>query len=72
MVLNIAEGNGRGIETDRRKFLEMAESSVIKVVTYVHLCQRAGEVAPEAARAGLSLLDRVALLVRGLSEHTGS
>jgi len=48
-VLNIAEGNGRRIETDRRKFLEMAESSLIKVVTYIHLCQRTGEMAPEAA-----------------------
>ena len=65
-VLNIAEGNGRRIETDRRQFLEMAESSLIKVVTFIHLCQRTGEVAPEAAQIGLSLLDRAAMLVRGL------
>jgi len=66
VVLNIAEGNGRRIETDRHKFLETAESSLIKVVTYIHLCQRAGELEPEAAHHGLSLLDRAALLVRGL------
>ena len=69
-VLNIAEGNGRRIETDRRKFLETAESSLIKAVTYIHLCQRTGEVAPEAAQMGLSLLDRAALLVRGLIGST--
>lgn len=71
-VLNIAEGNGRRIETDRRKFLETAESSLIKAVTYIHLCQRTGEVAPEAAQMGLSLLDRAALLVRGLIGSTRS
>ena len=69
VVLNIAEGNGRRIETDRRKFLELAESSIIKVATYIHLCQRTGEVAPDTAHLGLGSVDRVTLLVRGLIEN---
>ena len=53
------------MQTDRRKFLEMTESSVIKVATYIHLCQRTGEVSPDAAQVGFSFVDRVALSVRG-------
>lgn len=68
VVLNIAEGNGRRIEADHRKFLELAESSVIKVSTFIELCQRTGEMRAEFARRGLVLVDRVALLVRGLVE----
>jgi len=66
VVLNIAEGNGRRIEADHRKFLEMAESSVTKVTTYIQLCQRTGEMETETAQRGLVLLDRVGVLVRGL------
>jgi four helix bundle protein len=66
VVLNIAEGNGRRIEADHRKFLDLAESSVIKASTYIQLCQRTGEMKAESAQRGLVLLDRVALLVRGL------
>ena len=69
VVLNIAEGNGRRIEADHRKFLELAESSIIKVSTYIQLCQRTGEMKAESAQRGLDLLDRVALLVRGLIER---
>jgi four helix bundle protein len=66
VVLNIAEGNGRRLQADHRKFLELAESSLIKVSTYIQLCQRTGEIEAESAQRGLILLDRVALLVRGL------
>jgi four helix bundle protein len=66
VVLNIAEGNGRRIEADHRNFLGLAESSVIKVNTYIQLCHRTGEMKFESAKGGLVLLDRVALLLRGL------
>jgi four helix bundle protein len=42
VVLNIAEGNGRRMEADHRRFLELAESSVMKVNTYIQLIQRSG------------------------------
>ena len=70
VVLNIAEGNGRRIEADHRNFLELAESSVLKVCTYIQLCERSGVIKVESARGGLVLLDRVALLVRGLARNT--
>lgn len=70
VVLNIAEGNGRRTELEHRKFLELAESSVMKANTYIQLSQRTGEMAMEAAQHALALLDRVAVLVRGLAVNT--
>jgi four helix bundle protein len=67
VVLNIAEGNGRCLEGDRGKFLEIAESSLVKAATYVELCERTGEVDLGQKQRGIALLDRVALRVRGLS-----
>ncbi len=70
VVLNIAEGNGRRGEGDRGKFFESAESSVMKVNTYIQLSQRTEEMSKEAARHGLALLERAARLVRGLVRYT--
>jgi four helix bundle protein len=67
VVLNIAEGNGRRTEADHRRFLELAESSVVKANTYIQLIQRTGEMPVETEQQGLALVDRVALLVRGLT-----
>jgi four helix bundle protein len=69
VVLNIAEGNGRRMEADRGRFFESAESSVMKVNTYLQLSQRTGEMSVEAGQCGLALVERVARLVRGLVEH---
>jgi len=46
---------------DQRKFLELAESSVMKVNTYMQLSQRTGEILLEPAQRGLAPVDRVAL-----------
>jgi hypothetical protein len=54
----------------RGKFFESAESSIMKVNTYLQLSQRTGEMSVEAGQCGLALVERVALLVRGLVEHT--
>jgi four helix bundle protein len=70
VVLNIAEGNGRRMEADRGKFFESAEPSALKANTYIQLSQRTGEMSVEAAKRGLALVERVALLVRGLAENT--
>jgi hypothetical protein len=58
------------MEADRRKFFESAESSALKVNTYIQLSQRTGEMSVEAGQSGLALVEMVALLVRGLVEHT--
>jgi four helix bundle protein len=70
VVLNLAEGNGRRGDGDRGKFFASAESSALKVNTYMQLSQRTGEMSKEAARCGLALVERAALLIRGLAEHT--
>ena len=72
VVLNIAEGNGRCLDADRRTFLETAESATVKAATYLELSWRTGEVDSSQRRDGMALLDRIALLVRGLSESTRS
>ena len=67
VVLNVAEGNGRCLEADRRKFVEIAESSAVKVATYLDLCERVAEVDFRQKQCGIALLDRVGLMLRGLS-----
>ena len=67
VVLNIAERNGRYSEADRGNFVETAESSTIKAAAYLDLSERMGEVDRKQRDCGMALLDRVALMLRGLS-----
>lgn len=71
IVLNIAEGNGRPLEGDHRQFLATAEASVVKAATFLDLCQRTAEVDRSQRESGMTLLERVALLVRGLARAVG-
>ncbi|MCI0534199.1 MAG: four helix bundle protein [Verrucomicrobiales bacterium] len=68
VVLNIAEGNGRYLEGDRRNFLDIAEASAVKAAAYLDLCERKAELDPEQRQLGVDLLRRIALMVRGLSQ----
>ena len=67
VVLNLAESNGRHLEADRRQFLEIAESSIVKVAAYVDLCQRLGELESTHRATGMELVEQIAIMVRGLS-----
>ena len=67
VVLNIAEGNGRYPEADRRKFLDIAESSAVKAAAYLDLCQSKAELDAGQRERGVGLLARVALMIRGLA-----
>jgi four helix bundle protein len=67
VVLNIAEGNGRCLGADRHKFVEIAESSAVKAATYLDLCERTAEVDSGQRQCGRALLNRVGVLLRGLS-----
>jgi four helix bundle protein len=69
VVLNIAEGNGRYPEADRRKFLEIAESSAVKAAAYLDLCQSKAELDAGQRERGVGLLARVALMIRGLATN---
>jgi four helix bundle protein len=62
-------GTGRCLDADRRKFLETAESATVKAAAYLDLSHCAGEMDSSQRRQGIVLLDRVALLVRGLGER---
>jgi hypothetical protein len=67
VVLNLAEGNGRSLEADRRPFFETAESSIVKVAAYLDLGQRLGEVEVAQKAPGMAMVDQIAIMVRGLS-----
>ena len=69
LVLNIAEGNGRRLEGDRWTFSETAESAVVKAGAYLPLRRRTGAVEASSGEEGMALLDRAALLVRGLRDY---
>ena len=66
---DIAESNGRYPEADRRKFLDIAESSAVKAATYLDLCQSKGELDAEQKERGLELLGRMALMLWGLASR---
>jgi len=67
VVLNIAEGNGGCLGADRHQFVEIAESSAVKVATFLDLCERTAEVDSGQRQSGIALLNRIGLLWRGLS-----
>jgi four helix bundle protein len=67
VILNIAESNGRYPEADRRKFLDIAESSAVKAAAYLDLCQSKAELDAEQKERGIELLGRVALMLWGLA-----
>ena len=67
VVLNIAEGNGRDPEGDRRRFLDIAEASAVKAAAYLDLCVPRAELDTGQRGCGVQLLGRLALMLRGLS-----
>ena len=67
MVLNIAEGNGRYLQGDLGKFLDIAGASAAKAAAYLDLCCRSGELEQSQRDRGTELLCRVALMLRALT-----
>jgi four helix bundle protein len=67
VVLNIAEGNGRYLEGDQRKFLDIGGASAAKAAAYLDLCCRSGELEQSHRDCGTELLGRVALMLRALT-----
>ena len=65
MVLNIAEGNGRRTPEDRCKFVNIAESAIIKAAVYLELCQHNSCLSPAQSQKGIARLDRVTQLLHG-------
>jgi four helix bundle protein len=70
LVLNIAEGNGRCLQADRRAFFDTAESASVKAAAHLELSERTGEVNRSQLQTGMALLNRIAGLVHGLVDFT--
>jgi four helix bundle protein len=68
VVLNIAEGNGRYLQGDRRKFLDTAEASAAKSAAYLDLCYRSGEMERNQRDNGIQLLGRIAQMLQAMTQ----
>jgi four helix bundle protein len=66
LVLNIAEANGRYAPGERRSLFEIAESAAVRLGTYLELCTRTDKLDHEQKACAMALLDRIALMLRGL------
>jgi four helix bundle protein len=62
VILNVAEGNGRYPDGDRRRFLDIAQGSAVKAAAYLDLCERNAELEPARRQQGADLLGRIALM----------
>ena len=63
IILNIAEGNGRYSELDHRRFLDVAEGSVVKVAAYLDILLQKHSLSGKACGPGKALLERIAAML---------
>jgi len=63
IILNIAEANGRYSELDHRRFLDVAEGSVVKVAAYLDLAVKRLSLGQQGCGAGKALLERIAAML---------
>ncbi len=68
--LNIAEGNGRWSEADRRDFFGIARGSTHECVPLVELCRRKGLVDDATCEALKHELEAIAKMLAGLIGRT--
>ncbi len=68
--LNIAEGNGRFSEADRRNFFGIARGSAHECVPLVELCRRSGLLDHAAAEGLKQELEAIAKMLAGLIGST--
>ncbi len=63
VVLNIAEGNGRFSDAERRRFLGMSNESTVKLAARMDLCCAQGLLPPNDVQACKTRLERVAAMI---------
>jgi len=63
IILNIAEGNGRYAELDHRRFLDVAESSAVKVAAYLDLAMQRLSLSPTECDPCKELLRRIVAML---------
>jgi len=67
--LNIAEGNGRWTEADRKNFFGIARGSVHECVPLIGLCRRRGLLQDEVCEALREELETIAKMLSGLIQR---
>jgi four helix bundle protein len=63
IVLNIAEGNGKRVGADRRKYLESARASASECAAAIDILRITDVLSPAHANVGKDLLDRIAAML---------
>jgi four helix bundle protein len=71
IALNLAEGNGRGTQADRRRFFLMARGSTLECIPAIEMCRRKGLLSPEACTQLRGELVDISKMLSGLIDHTG-
>jgi four helix bundle protein len=61
--LNIAEGNGKATENDRRHFFEIARGSALECAAIQDVLEVCGALAPDENHKGKDLLDRIVAML---------
>ncbi len=67
--LNIAEGNGKATEGDRRRFFEIARGSALECGAIQDVLEVCGGLSPAGNLEGKNLLDRIVAMLTKLGQR---
>ena len=67
--LNIAEGNGKATEGDRRRFFEIARGSALECAAIQDVLDMCGALAPADNADAIRLLDRIVAMLTRLGQR---
>ena len=63
IALNIAEGNGKATDGDRRRYFEIARGSALECAATQDVLEACQAITPEENRKGKDLLDRIVAML---------
>jgi len=67
--LNIAEGNGKATEGDRRRYFEIARGSALECAAAQDVLEVCGAIAPDKNTEAKLLLDRIVAMLTKLGRR---
>ena len=67
--LNIAEGNGKGTEGDRRRYFEIARGSALECGAVQDVLEVCGAISPTENEEAKKLLDRIVAMLTRLGQR---
>lgn len=67
--LNIAEGNGKATEGDRRRYFEIARGSALECAAVQDVLEMCGALSPEENMGAKRLLDRIVAMLTKLGRR---